>query len=1180
MSKRYYALRYCVTTMDIIEKSDSELVAAFCDSNDQAAMTEIHRRYEKLVFSVCRRYLNVDADAEDAAIACFMVFARKAGSLRKFDSLAGWFYWCAAGAARNAMRILRTRTEHEKEAHTMINNAEQKNPWNEMLPQLEMEIANLPATMREALVLNYYQGLSRSQIAAKLRCPEGTVGSRLRLAVARLRARMTGTGAAMTENDIASTLAGSALLLPVPVSMLKGLAAIADGSPIPGAASAIADLVTRGMFLAKVKVAAVAASVVILAGGGVFSLAQIAGDKAPAANGDKPEPPKPAARAAAFEPAPMNENKGQQMREEVFAFAKRPSVRSVRSDGSVRYAIAFETTAKCDATITVHDKDGKVVRRLASGVLGPNAPWPFKQDSLAQSIEWDGRDDFGKPAPEGCKVKVGLGLKYTFERTMGWSPDSMAGASLVVGKDGTVYSVSGGSIRVFDRDGKYLRTLLPPQGGLNADQYAAFPLMKTTYGDSVFYSDWMGPFASLGGVVGSCAITPDGSRLLSYTAGDPYRDPMQLMVVDTKTGALPKDGLRKIGHVTDTSGGKANKGIGVWGVDPTFQTTQAWPRTRLSPGLNIACAPDGDMVYFSGIHNAVYRRKLSELTFTVRFGQPTWGVKPEAEKQFPELFLGERDKPGNDEKHFNRTTGIATDKDGNIYVGDYFNNRIQVFTPDGTFIATMKANKPGQIAVNRKTGAVYYADTSVENAALVKLGGLADPAVKAKFDAPYKQRDKEREAAISPALGVDCEANPPIVWFCVGGKVFRLLDKPEGFEKSAELVGKGGGVDFSTGQRLAVDPETDVFYYSSGSRITSPAWLKFDGKTGEHDPSFKSGGWEDMIIGADGKIYCRTGGYGRFVVRFDRNWNPLPFKRGVPPSVKVAQPYGGEPPHGWPADGKAIYVGVNGHSNVWQPGIAVDARGNVYVRTQGVTEQWYNKRLPANKPLPADEVEAKWSQDMPDWKASKGANVKNLLSVWDADGNEVIPSAIDNLMRGAGVGVDANGSIYVSIGRVEFKWRELAPESQPDVYRSWGSQGSIFKFRSLGGKFPLGDTANKNFKDAAWTYAGHAPCCPDDCGCCHSKFHVDLFGRAFVPAMQLYSIMILDANGNKIMRLGRYANPDSRGKDSLAPDPDLGMHWVLAVTTSDRALYFSDAGNRRIVKAALSYAAEEGVELK
>ena len=35
---------------------------------------------------------------------------------------------------------------------------------------------------------------------------------------------------------------------------------------------------------------------------------------------------------------------------------------------------------------------------------------------------------------------------------------------------------------------------------------------------------------------------------------------------------------------------------------------------------------------------------------------------------------------------FNRPSGVAVDKDGDIYVADWLNNRVQVLTPEGRFI--------------------------------------------------------------------------------------------------------------------------------------------------------------------------------------------------------------------------------------------------------------------------------------------------------------------------------------------------------------------------------------------------------------------------------------------------------------------------------------------------------------
>ena len=101
---------------------------------------------------------------------------------------------------------------------------------------------------------------------------------------------------------------------------------------------------------------------------------------------------------------------GMVSRENNFEFAQEPQI-----SGPVNgvYTITFATKAKCDATVAIIKGD-LIVRHLASGVLGANAPYPFAKDALSQSLEWDGKDDVGNVAPEGCQVRVSLGLKASY----------------------------------------------------------------------------------------------------------------------------------------------------------------------------------------------------------------------------------------------------------------------------------------------------------------------------------------------------------------------------------------------------------------------------------------------------------------------------------------------------------------------------------------------------------------------------------------------------------------------------------------------------------------------------------------------------------------------------------------------------------------------------------------------
>src|SRR5262245_53104867 len=89
-----------------------------------------------------------------------------------------------------------------------------------------------------------------------------------------------------------------------------------------------------------------------------------------------------------------------------------------------RVKIEFTVNRATDVAVYVEDAEGKVVRHLAAGVLGKNAPEPLRANSLAQSLEWDGKDDYGKPvAGKGYKVRVQLGMKPEFDRFLLYNPE-------------------------------------------------------------------------------------------------------------------------------------------------------------------------------------------------------------------------------------------------------------------------------------------------------------------------------------------------------------------------------------------------------------------------------------------------------------------------------------------------------------------------------------------------------------------------------------------------------------------------------------------------------------------------------------------------------------------------------------------------------------------------------------
>jgi streptogramin lyase len=97
---------------------------------------------------------------------------------------------------------------------------------------------------------------------------------------------------------------------------------------------------------------------------------------------------------------------------------------------------------------------------------------------------------------------------------------------------------------------------------------------------------------------------------------------------------------------------------------------------------------------------------------------------------------------GTGNSEFNGPDQIAIDSSDNVYVADYFNDRIQVFTPDGTFITKWTANGASGVAVD-SSGNVYVSDYDgnhirkyTSDGTLLTMWG-SNGTANGKFDSPW-----------------------------------------------------------------------------------------------------------------------------------------------------------------------------------------------------------------------------------------------------------------------------------------------------------------------------------------------------------------------------------------------------------------------------------------------------------
>jgi RNA polymerase sigma factor (sigma-70 family) len=283
--------------------TDAELLERWVARRDEAAFELLVWRHGPLVLSTCRRLLHRAPDVEDAFQATFLVFVRKASSIRRGASLGGWLYQVAYRVALRA-RQRAARRERPEERVADVPAPEQADDllWRDLRPVLDEEVSRLPERYRTAFVLCHLQGKTNTEAAQEIGCPVGTVLSRLAWARRRLRHRLARRGVAPSALALTAALVEGEALAAVPAPLVavtgKLAAAYAADRAAPSPAVALAEGVVRNMFLNRLKTAAaVALALGILAAG--------VGWAAHRPSADTPAAP-PAGTAVVARPAPAS----------------------------------------------------------------------------------------------------------------------------------------------------------------------------------------------------------------------------------------------------------------------------------------------------------------------------------------------------------------------------------------------------------------------------------------------------------------------------------------------------------------------------------------------------------------------------------------------------------------------------------------------------------------------------------------------------------------------------------------------------------------------------------------------------------------------------------------------------------------------------------------------------------
>ncbi len=211
-------IRKIVDIQRLAEATDGQLVERFVRSHEESAFAILLRRHGPMVLGVSRGVLHHVEDAEDVFQATFFLLAKKAGSIRKCQSVASWLHGTAYRLAVRAKAQRALRQSKERKASTTHRAMEEA--WGELRPVLDEEMAKLPEKYRTALLLFYWKGKCQEEMARELGCPVGTIHSRLGRGRKLLQERLTRRGLTFSAGSFAALLIAGTSSAPVQATLL------------------------------------------------------------------------------------------------------------------------------------------------------------------------------------------------------------------------------------------------------------------------------------------------------------------------------------------------------------------------------------------------------------------------------------------------------------------------------------------------------------------------------------------------------------------------------------------------------------------------------------------------------------------------------------------------------------------------------------------------------------------------------------------------------------------------------------------------------------------------------------------------------------------------------------------------------------------------------------------------
>ena len=166
---------------------------------DEQAMGALYDRWHSLVHAIVLRMIRQRDAVEDVVEETFWQAWRQAGRYETArGSVQTWLLTMARSRALDRMRAMKRLREEPMEGEqgeVVIQQVAEGDPGMdaeaaERRTFVLAALAELPEEQRAALELGYFGGLSQSEIAERTGLPLGTIKTRMRLAMQKLRGRL------------------------------------------------------------------------------------------------------------------------------------------------------------------------------------------------------------------------------------------------------------------------------------------------------------------------------------------------------------------------------------------------------------------------------------------------------------------------------------------------------------------------------------------------------------------------------------------------------------------------------------------------------------------------------------------------------------------------------------------------------------------------------------------------------------------------------------------------------------------------------------------------------------------------------------------------------------------------------------------------------------------------------